>query len=69
MKVHASGDEWYPVYCLYLDPDSSRIEIEISEKTLKRWVTAFEAFEKAQQEIRKLVGQDPNWRFRTDKAL
>jgi len=52
-KVRIYEDEWYPVYTVdeshrYLDH-----EIEVDEKTLKRWDRVTNQFIKIQEEMRK----------------
>jgi hypothetical protein len=53
MKVKVYGDEWYPVYTI--DDNFCATEIEVDEKTLRRWARAEKQFSKMQEEIASLV--------------
>jgi len=48
-RIGITWDEWYPVYSI------EEGDIEVNEKTLKRWIKAIEKFDAVQQELAALL--------------
>lgn len=59
VKIYIKEDERFPEYVLSdTAPKYGRLlELEIDVKTLNRWKRTYKAFNKAQDEIRKLLDE------------
>jgi hypothetical protein len=55
-------DEWWPVYTVDRDPESSQYDVGASEAEAATWEAATEAFYQVQREIAYHLGEKvPSW--------
>lgn len=57
MKVYVDADELYPVYSLATTRFGICDELDVDEKTYKRWVRAYAAFHSVQDEVKAALAQ------------
>jgi hypothetical protein len=61
MKIHVDSDDRYPDYNIALQPGSFTVELEVDDKTAKRWLRAIRAFNEVQSEIEDAL-EGRSWR-------
>jgi hypothetical protein len=51
VKVYVDADELYPLYSVSETPFGLTDEVEVDEKTFKRWTKAYATFHAVQDEV------------------